>query len=136
MRILKGWYDAYRAFRPFTDEEAWMLFKLAAISEAVGWTLLIGGILCERLPVPWHEMPVQLAGRIHGIFFMIYIAAALVLSPSLKWSWFRTIIAGLASVPPYGSLLFELWAARNRRRTDFTNLYGLLYFKRSTASAE
>jgi integral membrane protein len=113
-----------------------MLFKLAAFSEAIGWTMLITGILCEQLPVSWHDVPVQIAGRIHGILFMVYIAAALVLAPSLGWSLLRTLVAGIASVPPYGSLLFELWAAHDRKQTDFVNLYGLLCFKLGSELAD
>lgn len=106
-----------------------MLFKLAAIGEAVGWTLLIGGILCERYITPGNDIAVQLAGHTHGILFLVYIIAVLVLSPSLGWSWPRTIIAGCASVPPYGSLLFELWAAHDRQVVAYRHSSNLLVYR-------
>jgi integral membrane protein len=107
----------YEQFRPFTDSEAWWLFRLAAIGEAVGWSLLILGILFKQYIIIGNDIAVQIAGRIHGMLFLAYIAAVVVLYPSLGWGRGRTIIAGLASVPPYGSLMFEQWAAYGRRRS-------------------
>jgi integral membrane protein len=100
--------------RPFSGEEAWLLFKLAAFGEAIGWTLLITGILTKQFLMHGNNAPVLMAGQLHGTLFIIYIVAVIVLYPSLRWSRRRTIIAGLASVPPYGSLVFEQWAAHER----------------------
>jgi len=123
----------YRDFRPFTPNEAWGLFRLAAIGEAVGWTLLIIGILCTKLPVGWSQIPVQLAGRTHGFLFLIYATAVVVLSPSMGWSWMRIVIGTAASVPPYGSLLFEMWAAQRKRHAEFFALRSFLHFKRAVS---
>jgi integral membrane protein len=130
---MRKFLKAYRSFRPFTDEEAWTLFKLAAIIEACGWTLLITGILVSRYVTPGSNIAVLLAGRTHGALFSLYILAVIVLAPSLRWSWPRTIIAGAASVPPYGSLLFELWAAEDRRHARYRHLNGLLAYHLLTA---
>lgn len=108
--------EKYKRFKPFKEDEAWLLFKLAAFGEACGWTILISGILIKHFLTPKSNIPVLLAGQTHGILFLLYIVAAIVLSPSLGWSLGRTITASLFSVPPYGSLMFELWAAHNRRR--------------------
>jgi integral membrane protein len=108
----------YENFKPFTDAEAWGLFRLAAITEAVGWTLLITGIGIVHFMTPGNQLPIQIAGKVHGTLFLLYIVAALVFAPSLGWSKKRTIIAGLASVPPYGSLIFEQWVAHTRRRAS------------------
>jgi integral membrane protein len=110
-RILKQ----YEQFKPFTELEAWAIFRLAAFAEAAGWTLLISGILISKYLMPGNNIAVQLAGHTHGIFFLTYIVAVIGLYPSQSWSRRRTIIAGLASVPPYGSLIFEQWAAHQRR---------------------
>ncbi len=119
----------YKDFKPFTEKEAWMLFRIAAISEAVGWTLLIIGVLCRNLPVSWNEIPVQYAGHIHGILFLVYLVAVIVLSPSLGWSWFRIIIAGACSVPPYGSLAYEQWSAQHRNWQSFKVLRKTVLYK-------
>ena len=116
MRLYKKIEDIYAHFRPFNDREAWLLFRTAAILEAIGWTLLIIGIACKQLPVSWNEAPVAVAGRIHGMLFVLYIMAALAFGSTLRWSIIKTIIAGCFSVPPYGSIVFEQWEARRRSR--------------------
>jgi integral membrane protein len=104
---------AYAQF--FTDREAWNLFRLAAFGEAFGWTLLISSIVFTNYVTPGNNIPIDIAGQIHGTLFLIYVAAVIVLHPSLSWSPKRTLIAGLLSVPPYGTLVFEQWEARRRR---------------------
>jgi integral membrane protein len=117
--------NKYKRFTPFTDKEAWGLFRMAAIAEAVGWTLLIIGILLSDYVFVGSRVPVAIAGRVHGTLFLVYITATLVLSPSQGWSIKRTIIAGVASVPPYGSLLFEQWAAYKRNRRHLSKSISL-----------
>jgi integral membrane protein len=103
----------------FTEDEGWMLFRIAAIAEACGWTLLICGIACERYILPGNPAPVVIAGRIHGVLFSIYALTAVGLYPTLGWSRKRAIAALCASVPPYGSLLFEQWAQHLRNSSQF-----------------
>ncbi|HET8991889.1 MAG TPA: DUF3817 domain-containing protein [Candidatus Saccharimonadales bacterium] len=109
-------YYGYLKFRPFTDHEAWLIFKLAAYLEAIGWTLLIGGILVSKYLTPHSTIAVQIAGHMHGTLFILYIAAVAVASPSLHWKPVRIILAGLMSVPPYGTLFFEFWQSHLRQR--------------------
>jgi integral membrane protein len=99
----------------FTDREAWNLFRLAAFGEAFGWTLLISSLVFKHYVTPGNNIPIDIAGQIHGTIFLVYIAAVVVLHPSLRWSPQRTLIAGLVSVPPYGTLMFEQWIAHKRR---------------------
>lgn len=103
----------------FTEEESWLLFRLAAIGEACGWSLLIIGISVHRYFLPANGVPVLLAGRIHGMLFSLYALASIGLYPTLHWSRKRMLVALMASVPPYGSLLFERWAAHQRQVTQF-----------------
>jgi integral membrane protein len=100
----------------FTESEAWGLFRLAAIGEAVGWSLLISGIILRHFLAS--NDPVVIAGQIHGMLFFCYAVAALGLYPNLHWSRSRAFCALLASVPPYGSLLFEQWASYQRDKTS------------------
>lgn len=106
----------------FTDQEAWNLFRLAAFGEAFGWTLLISSLVFKHYITPGNNIPIDIAGQIHGTIFLIYIAAVVVLHPSLRWSPKQTLIAGLVSVPPYGTLVFEQWAAW-QRRTEASQAY-------------
>jgi integral membrane protein len=112
----------FESMQAFTEKDAWFLFKLAAIGEACGWTLLISGILCKQYITIGNNIPVLIAGQVHGMLFLIYIVAVVVLYSNLKWSRKRMIIAGIASVPPYGSLIFEQWAAY-KRRSDALKTY-------------
>lgn len=107
----------FESNRVFTENEAWTLFRLAAIAEACGWSLLVAGIMFEKYF--GSHIPVLLAGRTHGMVFFLYALAATGLYPSLGWSRKRALVALLASVPPYGSLLFEQWSAHARNTSQF-----------------
>ncbi|HEX7368344.1 MAG TPA: DUF3817 domain-containing protein [Candidatus Saccharimonadales bacterium] len=113
----------FEAARPFTEHEAWLLFRVAALAEAGGWTMLITGLALKQYVLHGNNVPVLIAGQIHGMIFFAYIIAALGLYPSLGWTRYKAIIAGLASVPPYGSLLFERWEARQRRHKALRNYH-------------
>ena len=130
---MKKFFENYKKFRPFSDDEAWMLFKLAAIGEACGWTLLISGILIQRFITPHSNIPVLIAGQIHGLLFLLYITAAIIVAPSLRWDLRRTFTAGLFSVPPYGSILFELWAARIRNRKQLSIITTSVFYRQLLA---
>jgi integral membrane protein len=120
--------DKYYRMKPFTEAEAWTLFKIAAATEAVGWSLLITGIILKS--VIGSNIPVLIAGQIHGMLFLIYILAAIGLGPSLSWSLKKSLTAGLFSIPPYGSLVYEIYAARQRRRQDLKFLLHNLLLRR------
>lgn len=124
----------FEAMRPFTEAEAWMLFKLAAFAEAIGWTLLIAGILIARYVTPGNNDAVFIAGNIHGTIYLCYFVAPLVLYPSLGWSRWKSVSAVIAGVPPYGSLIFEQWAAHKRRAHGFKNYHHYLIYTRLATS--
>jgi integral membrane protein len=111
------WQTKLKTFKPFTEREAWVLFNAAAIGEAIGWTLLISGIIIKHYHLPGHAAALQVAGQIHGILFIFYLGITITAFNSLNWSLKQTLVAVLASVPPYGTLVFEQWAVRVRRRT-------------------
>jgi integral membrane protein len=108
--------------RIFTEEEGWLLFKIAAIAEACGWTLLITGIAISKYLMHGNQAAVIIAGQIHGTLFISYAIASVGLYPTMHWNRKRAFVALLASVPPYGSLVFEWWAQSKRRRDQFSAL--------------
>lgn len=128
------WFTRFEAARPFTEEEAWLLFRIAAFGEAVGWTLLITGILIKHYLTPGNDTAVLIAGQIHGMIFFAYLIAALGLYPSLGWSRWRAIVSLLASVPPYGTLAVEQWAAHKRHAHGFKSYQHYLLYTVLTAS--
>lgn len=103
------------ATRPFTEDQAWGLFRVAALSEAIGWTLLITGLLIRHYGWPGRTIAVPIAGQLHGMIFLAYFGIALTVYSSLGWSRRKFLLALVAGVPPYGSLVFEQWAAYARR---------------------
>ncbi len=115
-------FSLFRRFehnQAFSETEGWMLFRLAAIGEAVGWTLLITGIGLTRYVLHGNQIPVLAAGQIHGTLFIIYMVAAAGLYPTLGKSRKWAVVALIASVPPYGSIIFEQCAQTFRSKELF-----------------
>ena len=107
--------DRLENSRPFSEREAWGLFRLAAFGEAVGWTFLITALLIRHYNLIGHEFAVPVGGQIHGILFVIYFGILIATYSSLRWPRQRFIAAVIAGVVPYGSLVFEQWVSRKRR---------------------
>ena len=124
----------YKSFRPFSEQEAWTLFKCAAILEAIGWSSLLFGIVWRELIMPGNGALVSVGGRIHGIFFVLYIAAVLAFAPSLRWPFPKTLLGLACSVPPYASLAFELWASSSRKRQSARRLARVTVYQSLTRS--
>ena len=119
---------------PFTEAEAWGLFRIAALSEAVGWTLLIAGILINHFKLPGNRFAVPIAGQIHGTIFLIYFGVLIATYSSLRWPRPRFLVAVLAGIPPYGTLVFEQWAAHRRRTTKRQTYFRSLLLAHITAN--
>jgi integral membrane protein len=113
--MLSSLLNKLESMRPFTENEAWGLFRIAAISEAFGWTTLITGILIRHYNWPGSNIAVPIAGQIHGTIFLAYFGILIATYSSLRWSRKKFLVAVLAGIPPYGTLLFELWASSLRR---------------------
>lgn len=107
--------------RPFSQTEAWNIFRLAAFAEAVGWTLLISAIIIQHYHLSGAGVAIPIAGQIHGAIFIGYFGVLIAVYSSLGWSRKKALAAIVAGVPPYGTLLFELWAARKRRKIEQTS---------------
>jgi integral membrane protein len=89
-------------------------FRLVAIAEALSWAGLLAGMFVKYVVIE-HEIGVQVFGPVHGIVFMVYVAVTLVTWGALRWSTGTGLLAVVASVPPFGSWVFERWAARTGR---------------------
>jgi integral membrane protein len=108
-------WDRLKSVKLFSEKEAWGLFRLAAIGEAVGWTMLIAGIIIRHYGWIGHDLAVPIAGSLHGMLFLAYFGILLATFSSLDWPLWKLAAAALAGVPPYGSLVFEQLAAHSRR---------------------
>jgi RND superfamily putative drug exporter len=61
------------------------------------------------------EVGVQVFGPIHGAVFVLYVAVALLTARVLRWSPGTALLALAASVPPFATVVFEVWARRTGR---------------------
>jgi integral membrane protein len=110
------WLQKAENVRLFGETEAWWLFKTAALAEAVGWTVLLTGIAYRHYRFPAYRYAIPIAGQFHGTIFLAYFGVVIVLYPSLQWSRKKAVLALVAGVPPYGTLVYEQWAAMARQR--------------------
>jgi len=110
--------EKVESVRPFTEAEAWWLFRAVAFAEAIGWTILIIGLLIRHYGLASHNIAVPIAGQIHGMIFLTYFGILLAVYSSLRWSRLQFLLALMAGVPPYGSLVFERWAAWRRHNSQ------------------
>jgi len=89
-------------------------FRLFALAEAVSWAGLLIGMLFKYV-LSDNEIGVKVFGPIHGFVFIAYILVALLASAAQKWERRTTVLALLASIPPFGTIVFERWAIRTGR---------------------
>lgn len=104
----------------FSDADAWLLFRIAAIVEAVGWTLLISAIVSRRLGMPGADIAVSMAGTVHGVFFLVFFTILLVTARSMAWGPWRLGGGLVAGNIPYASVVFERLMAWHRRKYPVT----------------
>jgi integral membrane protein len=89
-------------------------FRLLAQAEAVSWAGLLIGMLFKYV-LSDNEIGVKIFGPIHGFIFVVYILTALLASAAQKWERRTTFFALLASIPPFGTIVFERWAIKTGR---------------------
>ena len=89
-------------------------FRVVAVAEAVSWLGLLIGMFFKYVVVE-NEIGVKVFGPIHGTVFVLYVLLALAAARPLRWSVRTTLLALVASIPPFGSLVFERWALRTGR---------------------
>ena len=90
------------------------LFVVVAVVEAITWTGLLVGMFLKYV-TETTEAGVWLFGRLHGAAFVAYVVVTLVAAWRLRWSWLVTLVALAVSIPPLGTLVFEIWARRTGR---------------------
>ncbi|MFI6173222.1 DUF3817 domain-containing protein [Nocardia sp. NPDC051052] len=95
-------------------------FRFIAVLEAISWVFLIAGMVFKRLPEPvlW---PVKVFGMTHGIIFVLFVIATIVASRELGWAAKTTVLALVSSIPPFCTVLFELWAVRSGKLGELSN---------------
>ena len=89
-------------------------FRLFALAEAVSWAGLLIGMFVKYVVGP--EIGVKIFGPVHGVIFVGYVLVTLMLAH--RWDRRTTFWALLASIPPFGTVLFERWAQKTGRLTE------------------
>jgi integral membrane protein len=59
-----------------------------------------------------NDAGVALFGPIHGVIAILYVLVALATWSALRWRTGVGLLALAASLPPFGSVVFERWATR------------------------
>ena len=90
-------------------------FRLIALAEAVSWVGLLIGMYFKYLGAPRTEVGVKVFGMAHGLIFIAFVVAGLLVGIALKWTAGTWLLALLASIVPLCSVIFLIWADRNGR---------------------
>jgi integral membrane protein len=84
-------------------------FRFLALAEAVSWAGLLIGMFFKYVVVQ-NEIGMQAFGPIHGVIFIGYVLITLAVRTPQQWNNRTTFLALLASIPPFGTVIFERWA--------------------------
>src|SRR3954454_1973068 len=90
-------------------------FRLVALAEAVSWVGLLTGMYFKYLGTPRTEIGVKVFGMAHGLVFIAFVVAAILVGNAFKWSVTTWLLALLGSIVPLGSVIFLIWAERTGR---------------------
>lgn len=83
-------------------------FTIIARFEAFTWAGLLVGMYLKRV-LEVSDSGVWLFGRLHGFAFLAYFIMAIITGLRLRWPWWATLLAVLASIPPLVTFPLELW---------------------------
>jgi integral membrane protein len=92
------------------------LFRAVAYLEAVTWAALLLGMGIKYGPIG-EPVVVSVAGALHGVVFLVYVAVAVLAAWRLRWRWWVTLLALASSVPPLATVVLELWLQDSGRLT-------------------
>ncbi len=97
------------------DRTRWLrtVFRVTAFAEAVSWAGLLVAMAFKYV-ISDNPAGVHVLGPIHGAAFLAYVGATLVAARTFRWRAPVTLVGLAASIPPFGSAAFEVWADRRR----------------------
>jgi len=90
-------------------------FRLIAMAEAVSWAGLLIGMYFKYLGTPRTEIGVKVFGMVHGLVFIAFVVAGLLVGMAVRWTLGTWLLALLASIVPLCSVIFLSWADRTGR---------------------
>ena len=89
------------------------LFRALAFAEAVTWTILIVAMILKY--AAGVDAAVLVGGSIHGVVFLAYAFAAVLVGVNQRWHLGLIAFAVLTAIVPYATVPFELWLVRRGR---------------------
>lgn len=89
------------------------VFRFFAITEAVTWAALLAGMFVKYVPETT-ELGVRIAGPVHGVAFIAYCLATVLVAIDQGWSQGRTALGLLSAIPP----LMTIWFDRHVEKCD------------------
>lgn len=95
------------------------LFRTVAFAEALSWAGLLIAMYVKYGPAQ-NPTGVRIFGMIHGIIFIGYVLTVLLVRERFAWSPKTFILAGLSSIPPFCTAVFEVLADRRGLLTETT----------------
>jgi integral membrane protein len=87
------------------------VFRAVAIAEACSWAGLLIGMFFKYVVV-FNDIGVNVFGPIHGALFVAYVVITLLVARAYRWTLRTTVVALVASIPPFATLWFERRARR------------------------
>lgn len=87
------------------------LHRTVATIEALTWAGLLGGMAVKYL-LGTTDVGVTVFGPIHGVAFIGYCLATVVVAVDQRWSTRHLAVGLLSAVPPFATLPFEAHAVR------------------------
>lgn len=82
------------------------VFRALAVAEALTWLALLTGMVVKYGPGTT-DVVVQVAGPIHGVAFIAYCLATVLVAVDQRWSRGRTVMGLLSAVPPFATVWFD-----------------------------
>nr|WP_274606029.1 DUF3817 domain-containing protein [Kocuria sp. KRD140] len=93
------------------------MYRIAATAEAVTWALLILGMIA-KYGFGAGDLPVRLAGGIHGFVFLSYCVSTVVVWTDRRWPAATGVLGLVLSVVPFATVPFERHAERKGLLAD------------------
>ncbi|MBN6033831.1 DUF3817 domain-containing protein [Amycolatopsis sp. 195334CR] len=93
------------------SSKAAVLFRVAAVAEALSWAGLLIGMFFKYV-VESGDGGVPVLGMVHGVVFVVYLLTSLLVTKPLGWKAGTLLLALVSSIPPLATWAFEKWALR------------------------
>ncbi|MGB3696832.1 MAG: DUF3817 domain-containing protein [Gordonia sp. (in: high G+C Gram-positive bacteria)] len=94
-------------------------FRLIAVVEAITWGLLLIGMAVKY--GAGIDSATMVPGALHGAAFVVYLVVTLLTARSLGWNLKVLALALVASIPPFFTVWFEVWAKNNGHLAELSD---------------